>query len=47
MRLFANTLTNKAHQQEDYRYLANSIYAEHLLDKNWTLDKKQKHVRNK
>lgn len=37
MRLFANTLTNKAHQQDDYRYLANSIYAEHLLDKNWTL----------
>lgn len=38
MRLFANTLTNKAHQQDDYRYLANSIYAEHLLEKTgrWT-----------
>lgn len=28
MRLFANTLTNKAHQQDDYRYLTNSIYAD-------------------
>lgn len=28
LRLFANTLTNKAHQSDDYRYLANSIYAE-------------------
>ncbi|MDY6085409.1 MAG: M14 family metallopeptidase [Peptoniphilaceae bacterium] len=30
LRLFANTLTNKAHQQDDYRYLANAIYAESL-----------------
>ena len=34
MRLFANTLTNKAHQQDDYRYLSTSIYAQHLLNTN-------------
>lgn len=28
--LFANTLTNKAHQQDDYRYLTASIYSKQL-----------------
>ena len=30
MVLFANTLTNKAHQQDDYRYLTASIYSRAL-----------------
>ena len=29
--LFANTLTNKAHQQDDYRYLTASIYSKMLV----------------
>lgn len=28
--LFANTLTNKAHQQDDYRYLSAAIYSKRL-----------------
>lgn len=30
MTLFANTMTNKAHQQDDYRYLTNAIYTKML-----------------
>jgi LPXTG-motif cell wall-anchored protein len=30
--LFANTLTNKAHQQDDYRYLTASIYSMQMGD---------------
>lgn len=30
MTLFANTMTNKAHQQDDYRYVANAIYEKML-----------------
>ena len=30
--IFANTLTNKAHQQDDYRYLTASIYSKQLGD---------------
>jgi LPXTG-motif cell wall-anchored protein len=30
MVLFANTLTNKAHQQDDYRYLTASVYSRSL-----------------
>lgn len=32
MTLFANTLTNKAHQQSDYRYLTAAIYEKFLTD---------------
>jgi hypothetical protein len=28
--LFANTLTNKAHQQDDYRYLTAAVYSKQL-----------------
>ena len=30
MTLFANTMTNKAHQLDDYRYLSNAIYSKML-----------------
>lgn len=30
MTLFANTMTNKAHQQDDYRYVTNAIYSRAL-----------------
>ncbi len=30
MTLFANTMTNKAHQQDDYRYVTNAIYTKML-----------------
>jgi len=30
--LFANTMTNKAHQQDDYRYVTNAIYSKMLGD---------------
>ncbi|MBR3328178.1 MAG: hypothetical protein IKG22_12740, partial [Atopobiaceae bacterium] len=29
--LFANTLTNKAHQQDDYRYLTAAVYSKMLV----------------
>lgn len=38
LRLFANTLTNKAHQQDDYRYLANAIYAESLTGEGFVIE---------
>lgn len=37
--VFANTLTNKAHQQDDYRYATNAIYSK-TLGKTYTLTKK-------
>ncbi len=30
MTLFANTLTNKAHQQDEYRYLSAAVYSKLL-----------------
>ncbi len=34
--LFANTMTNKAHQQDDYRYVTNAIYSK-LLGEDFTI----------
>lgn len=34
--LFANTMTNKAHQQDDYRYVTNAIYSK-LLGGDFTV----------
>ncbi|MGO2082775.1 M14 family metallopeptidase [Vagococcus sp.] len=31
--VFANSITNKAHQQDDYRYVANALFAKELGDK--------------
>lgn len=35
--VFANSITNKAHQQDDYRYVTNALFARNLGDK---MDKK-------
>ena len=32
MTIFANTLTNKAHQQDDYRFLTGALYGKLLGD---------------
>ncbi len=37
--IFANSITNKAHQEDDYRYAANAIYSE-LLGDTFTVDRK-------